>query len=158
MEPEYTSTNWIKIVAERRIEEAIEQGVFDNLPGKGKPLVFEDDPLTPMHLRVVNHVLKNARVVPTWVSLEQEIEQAKDCADLFRDSWRRVQSSDPIVGAQARAAYEKLLRRANDLILRFNLVTPFVHRAPIPFRIKLRMEEWDAMHCRGDRGETAGSP
>ena len=30
-------------VAERKIQEAIEEGKFDNLPGKGKPIVFEED-------------------------------------------------------------------------------------------------------------------
>src|SRR5437763_1892288 len=30
-------------IAESKIQEAIDEGKFDNLPGKGKPLVFDDD-------------------------------------------------------------------------------------------------------------------
>ena len=41
-------------VAEREIREAIEEGKFDNLPGKGKSIVFDDDPMTPPHLRMAN--------------------------------------------------------------------------------------------------------
>src|SRR5689334_22802808 len=51
-------------VAERKIQEAIDEGAFDNLPGKGKPLVFDDDPMTPPHLRLANRILRNANVLP----------------------------------------------------------------------------------------------
>ena len=32
----------IQFIAERRIEEAQSKGVFDNLPGEGRPLEIED--------------------------------------------------------------------------------------------------------------------
>ena len=41
-------------VAEQKIQEAIEEGKFDNLPGKGKPIVFDDDMFTPSHIRLAN--------------------------------------------------------------------------------------------------------
>jgi hypothetical protein len=40
-------------IAERRIQEAIERGEFDDLPGKGKPLdLGEDDRAVPPELRM----------------------------------------------------------------------------------------------------------
>ena len=54
-------------VAERKIQEAIEEGKFDNLPGKGKPIVFDDDPMTPADLRMATKILKNAGVLPDWM-------------------------------------------------------------------------------------------
>jgi DnaJ family protein C protein 28 len=144
MDTENGGVNWITIVAERRIEEAIEQGLFDNLPGKGKPLVFDDDPLSPPHLRVVPKVLHNARVVPTWISLEHEIEEAKVKAEIFRDQWLAGTSRDGGDLTSARAEYLRLLKRANDLILHFNVIGPFSQRGPIPFRIKDRMAQWDS--------------
>ena len=64
----------LRRVAERRIEEAMEEGKFDNLPGKGKPIVFDDDPMTPPHLRLVNRILKNANILPEWLQIYRDIE------------------------------------------------------------------------------------
>ena len=60
-------------LAEERIREAQKNGVFDNLPGKGKPLVPEDLSLVPTGLRLAYHVLKNAHVVPPEVEQRREI-------------------------------------------------------------------------------------
>jgi hypothetical protein len=139
------SLDWTPIVAERKIREAMEQGAFDNLPGSGKPLELDEDPLTPPHLRIVHHVMKNARVLPAWIEMEREIDRAKADAEKFlADHAARVARGVAHDPTAARARYHSLLREANDLILKYNLVNPFVHRAPIPFRIKLRMADWDA--------------
>jgi hypothetical protein len=48
-------------LAERKIEEAIARGEFDDLPGAGRPLELDDiDPLIPEELRLVYRILKNA--------------------------------------------------------------------------------------------------
>ena len=48
-------------LAERKIEEAIERGEFDDLPGAGRPLDLDDlDPLLPEELRMAYRILKNA--------------------------------------------------------------------------------------------------
>ncbi|HXF47069.1 MAG TPA: DnaJ family domain-containing protein [Burkholderiaceae bacterium] len=51
-------------IVERRIAEAIARGEFDHLPGAGKPLALDDDPLVPDELRVAYRILKNAGFVP----------------------------------------------------------------------------------------------
>src|SRR5579862_9763247 len=79
--------DWMHTIAERKIQEAMEEGLFDNLPGKGKPLVLDDDPLTPPELRLVHHVLKNANVAPGWIAMEKEIEAAKNAAQGFLERW-----------------------------------------------------------------------
>jgi hypothetical protein len=38
-------------LAERKIEEAVREGLFDNLPGRGRPLVLEDLSRVPPELR-----------------------------------------------------------------------------------------------------------
>ena len=45
----------IAFVAERKIEEAIEQGLFENLPGMGRPLDVEDISHLPPELRKLEH-------------------------------------------------------------------------------------------------------
>lgn len=49
----------IAFVAERKIEQAIEDGEFDNLPGAGKPLDVEDVSHLPPELRMAYTILKN---------------------------------------------------------------------------------------------------
>lgn len=65
-------------IAERRIIEAIREGAFDDLPGKGQPLKLEDDSHIPEDLRLSYKILKNAGFVPPEVALRKEIANAED--------------------------------------------------------------------------------
>jgi DnaJ-like protein len=65
-------------IAEERIREAQQAGAFDNLPGKGKPLVLEDLSNVPEDLRMAYHILKNAQVLPPEVELQKEISTLQD--------------------------------------------------------------------------------
>ena len=57
----------LELIAERKIAEAAAQGEFDNLPGAGKPLDLEEDPLVPEDMRMANRILRNAGVAPREV-------------------------------------------------------------------------------------------
>ena len=61
------------MIAERRIQEAMARGEFDNLPGKGKPLVQEDLSGVPEELRMAYKILKNAGCVPPEVELTNDV-------------------------------------------------------------------------------------
>lgn len=65
-------------IAERRIQEALARGDFDDLPGAGKPLDLSEDPLVPEDLRMAYRILRNAGFVPP------EVEQLRDLRDLER--------------------------------------------------------------------------
>jgi len=73
------------LIAEKRIKEAMQQGQFDNLPGKGKPLVFEDDSMIPEDLRMAYKILKNAGFIPSELQTEREIRQAVDLLENLDD-------------------------------------------------------------------------
>jgi hypothetical protein len=60
-------------IAERRILEAIENGEFDNLEGKGKPLKFDNETFIPEDLRIVYKILKNAGCIPPELEVRNEI-------------------------------------------------------------------------------------
>src|SRR5262249_29373047 len=62
---------------EEKIREAMEQGEFDNLPGKGKPLDLAAYFATPDDVRLGYSVLKSAGCVPVEVELQKEIEALK---------------------------------------------------------------------------------
>lgn len=57
--------------AERHIIEAQRKGEFDNLPGRGEPLILDDDSHVPAALRAGYRLLKNAGCLPlNWSSAE----------------------------------------------------------------------------------------
>ena len=99
------------LLAERKIEEAVSRGELHDLPGEGKPLPLDDDPLVPEDLRLAYRILKNAGFVPA------EVEQINEIGAL-----ERLVSNDPSNDRAARklallktriegAYYEKMLRR-----------------------------------------------
>lgn len=65
-------------LAEKQILAAMEKGDLDNLPGKGKPLVLEDDSMVPTHLRAGYRILKNAGFVPPELEQRREALQLVD--------------------------------------------------------------------------------
>lgn len=75
-------------LAERMIEEALARGELDNLPGSGRRLDLEDDPLVPEDLRMAYRILKNAGYVP------REVEAA-----------RKGEKKLSLVGARVEARY-----------------------------------------------------
>lgn len=68
-------------IAESRIQEAMEKGELDNLPGQGKPLVFEDISHVPEDLRMAYKLLKNAGYLPPELERRKEIGNLADLLD-----------------------------------------------------------------------------
>jgi hypothetical protein len=57
----------LELIAEKKITEALEKGEFDDLPGRGRPLDLQEDPLVPEDLRMAYRILRNAGYVPEEV-------------------------------------------------------------------------------------------
>jgi hypothetical protein len=91
------------LIAERKIREAIEEGLFEGLP-KGKPLDLESDLHVPEDLRMAYRVLKNAGFVPEEIELHKEIVSLRELIDTIDDGDMRL----------------KHLRRLNLKIMRLN--------------------------------------
>jgi len=62
------------LVAERKIREAMEEGAFDHLEGKGKPLDLSENPFEDPSDRLANRLLKNNGFAPEWIEEAKEIE------------------------------------------------------------------------------------
>lgn len=65
----------VDAIAEERIQEAVRRGDFDHLPGAGRPLALDDDPLVPAEVRVAFRILKNAGYVPPEVLERRELAE-----------------------------------------------------------------------------------
>ncbi len=77
-------------IAEKRIIEAMENGEFDNLEGKGKPLKIEDDPLIPEDLRIAYRFLKNAGCIPPELETRNEIINLHSLINTIDDDKERL--------------------------------------------------------------------
>lgn len=80
-----------EILAERRISEAVARGDLDNLPGAGRPLVFDDEPLLTPEQRMVNRILRNAGFTPREILLRKEIESLRRAVENQPAGERREQ-------------------------------------------------------------------
>lgn len=70
--------DWLSRIAEEKIQEAIEKGELDNLPGMGKPLKLDDDSMVPEDLRASYRLMKNAGVLPEELQLHKEMITLRD--------------------------------------------------------------------------------
>src|SRR5499426_4428154 len=93
-----------RIVGER-IQRAQEDGVFDDLPGKGKPLKLEDDSFVPEDLRLTYKILKNSNCLPVEMELRKQIFNLRQLLNAAIDEQTR----------------RELRRELNLLVLKFDL-------------------------------------
>jgi DnaJ family protein C protein 28 len=56
------------------IRKAMEEGKFDDLPGKGKPLRLDDNPHEDPEWSLAYHVLRNSGFSLPWIEARQAIE------------------------------------------------------------------------------------
>ncbi|MEW6721231.1 MAG: DUF1992 domain-containing protein [Thermodesulfobacteriota bacterium] len=82
--------DYMAIIAERKILEAMENGEFDDLPGKGKPLDLSDDPMVPEDLRLAYKVMRNAGCLPPELELHREIIRLRELVDAAGDESQRA--------------------------------------------------------------------
>ncbi len=92
-------------IAERRIIEAIANGEFDNLEGKGKPIDFEDEIWIPEDLRMAYRILKNAGCIPPELEFRNEVVNMCSLMNTIDDDKERI----------------KKLRELNFKLLKLNL-------------------------------------
>jgi hypothetical protein len=101
----------LDLLAEQRIREAQERGEFDNLPGTGAPLAFDDDALVPEELRAAYRLLKNAGYVPPELEAHCEIRELEQLLQKIEGNGRRSALLARINFLLARSAAGK--RRGN---------------------------------------------
>lgn len=119
---------------EELIQRAIEEGKFDDLPGKGKPLHLEENPYEDPDWRAAFRILRNSGFTLPWIETRKEIDQAHQAAlhDLQRTwEWYQTESrSDGSVGLaaieweSAKSVFHNRLVDINNLIRKYNLDVP----------------------------------
>lgn len=148
----------IELIAERKIEEAMEEGKFDDLPGKGKPLPLDEEWFAPPEMRPAIRLLKSAGVLPDWLERAREIERLReDVARLWRIAEReypraRLLSAERFHEWRDHSwnGIQAVMQRVNSLILTYNCIAP-AHACPqIPFRIEVERTRFYAQFVLTD--------
>lgn len=91
-------------LVERRIQEAMERGDFDNLPGAGKPLHIDEPPVLNSDLWWALKILKQANFVPDEIRWRKQIDEL------------RVRMH----AAQNEQELRRIVREMNTLIMKLN--------------------------------------
>ncbi len=126
----------------KQIQEAMERGDFNDLPGKGKPQQRDDNPFIPREIRMVNQMLKDKGFAPRWIEVDKEIRsenekvkkiianikgrQARLEAKLRAQPLKRdvIRAIFELERTQALEAYTARLQQLNKKIQQWNLMTP----------------------------------
>lgn len=119
---------------EDQIRRAIEAGLFENLPGKGKPLHLEDNPYEDPDWHLANKILQDGGFSLPWIEKRKEIEARLEAARaaLSKACARRkasLESGHPLDEVELewrrhKAVFESECAELNKLIFAYNLEAP----------------------------------
>jgi DnaJ-like protein len=95
-------------IAEQRIREAIDQGLFDDSPYRGRRVHLEEDESIPPELRMAFKILKDAGCLPPEVELRREIATLSELLDTIVEPAERARLRRDLADRRLRL---ELLRR-----------------------------------------------
>jgi DnaJ family protein C protein 28 len=105
------------------IDKAMQDGKFDDLPGKGKPLNLDENPFADPDWELAHHVLKSGGFTLPWIETRQQIEHdlEKARADL-RQAWEWRQSASPqkMTLAQVEQQWQQYLSAFREKVITLN--------------------------------------
>jgi DnaJ family protein C protein 28 len=98
---------------EEHLRKAMEEGKFDNLPGKGKPLhLDENNPHADSDWELAYHILKESGYTLPWIETMHEIEKDLNAARgnlKHAWKWRLIYLSADVPDEKASAEWEQAL-------------------------------------------------
>ncbi|KAL4578792.1 hypothetical protein LXL04_014923 [Taraxacum kok-saghyz] len=113
-------------VVEQRIWHSMEEGQFENLPGKGKPLNLNSNPHADPAEDTLYRILSRNKCAPEWVELNKEIRNSvAEWRLSLKKSWNRKESGDSSKWSENSDSLKLQLRSINDKVFRYNLIVPF---------------------------------
>jgi len=119
---------------EEHIRRAIEEGKFDDLPGKGKPLRLDDNPFADPEWRLAAHMLHSAGFTLPWIEKRKAIEELlQEARHALKRSWdwresalERGEKATLVEShwSQAVERFGEQIAQINKLIQTYNLEAP----------------------------------
>jgi hypothetical protein len=101
---------WESLV-DKKIREAMEQGEFDDLEGKGEPLDTSVNPFEDPDLRLAHRILRNAGFAPSWIEERRDLDsESENARRRLSSAWSVLQNArDTIHESGAQARWQKAL-------------------------------------------------
>lgn len=128
------------------IQNAIREGAFDDLKGKGKPLNLNENPFVDKEWQLAYRLLEQQGFALPWMEKRNEIESAIQAArESLARTWdwrgRALEAGEPPTNVEAewqRAVerFQETVTKLNKLIDDYNLEVP----SDIFFREKINVE------------------
>ncbi|XP_027173894.1 dnaJ homolog subfamily C member 28 [Coffea eugenioides] len=113
-------------VVEQRIWHSMEEGQFENLPGKGKPLDLSVNPHADPAEDTLYRILSKNGCAPEWVELNKEIRnRIAEWRTALRKAWSFKGGQDDDKWTEGSEALKLQLQDINDKVFRYNLIVPF---------------------------------
>ena len=122
--------NILEWVAEEKIQKAIQEGAFDHLPGKGKPLVLDENPYEDASWRMASKLLKNQGFDLPWIEMRKDIQAELETARKSIQSAWLIGSNYPATAWEesefqlALQQFRSRLEQINRHIFIYNLEVP----------------------------------
>ncbi len=128
------------------IRQAMEEGAFENLRGKGKPLNLDENSFVDNEWKLAYHLLKQNGFAPDFVEKRQAIEmQLAEARQTLMRTWvwrttalREGQDKDWIEGewGKAIAKFEERIAQINASIKNYNISIPLpsLYKKPVVLR------------------------
>jgi DnaJ family protein C protein 28 len=123
---------WESLI-DQKIREAMEQGEFDNLPGKGAPVDLSENPFEDPELRMAHRMLRNAGFAPSWIEerkgIDAEFVVARTNLARGWSIFRKARDTEHQAGTEARwerelASFRRQMIELNRRIAAWNLNVP----------------------------------
>ena len=155
--PRYQEVNSVdkwESLAERKIREALKEGVFDVLDGAGKPLNLDEDPFEDPTMRMAHRLLRQGGFSLPWIEerkdLQAAIEKVRTGLAL---SWKRQQTALALRAASRpdEAAWQRVLSEFRERVIELNRrITSFNLKSPSTrFHLGLLNAEGEIRICCG---------
>ncbi|KAL5698416.1 hypothetical protein ACHQM5_029457 [Ranunculus cassubicifolius] len=113
-------------VVEQRIWHSMEEGHFENLPGKGKPLNLEINPHADPAEDTLYRILSKNKCAPEWIELNKQIRE--DIAEwrLFLKKANDIRlRGNESKWNEVSEALKSQIQSINNKVFRYNLIVPF---------------------------------
>eukprot|EP00252_Welwitschia_mirabilis_P019932 TRINITY_DN4749_c0_g1_i1.p1 TRINITY_DN4749_c0_g1~~TRINITY_DN4749_c0_g1_i1.p1 ORF type:complete len:228 (-),score=42.42 TRINITY_DN4749_c0_g1_i1:351-1034(-) len=118
-------------IVERRIWQSMEEGQFENLPGKGKSLNLNTNPHADPAEDTLYRILSKNGFTPEWVSLNKEIREEITRWRRLLKKLRELSLTDCSVDWEYQSSkLQEHLQCINKKVFNYNLVAPFGKQFP----------------------------
>jgi DnaJ family protein C protein 28 len=136
--------DWYAAV-EKKIQKAIEDGVFDHLPGKGKPIEWDDNPWEDPERATAHRMLRKAGFTLPWIAEWQEIEQDIDAAR------RRLIEVWQWLRGHAAAQHHTAAQEWEDAVTAFRTTLAAINKRIQLHNMKVPNDSFQRLPVRADR-------